>query len=98
MIKRSYSFNLRCNAPSGWRQKVAQFLVRLAHRIDGRHMLAVELLSTPAISEAAKFDVMPKGLALMRSNLEDETRMECVESVLHEECAELFEAEKGPRK
>lgn len=61
-----YSYSFRCNSPRVWRQRLAQWLCRMAARLDGRFVMAVEVTTSPALSRVYVAQALGVGLEVSK--------------------------------
>lgn len=87
--------SVQSNNDIGLAQKIGNLLRWVANFIDGRHTLAVEILTIPTIGAVQKDECISRGIAAMQAAANSYTEAEALELVMREHCGALYEHEQG---
>jgi len=89
-----WRYTFRANAaPRGWRDRVGDFLRRLAGRVDRRVSVAFEMTTSPALTTKRKSDCFKKGIQVIEDSIISELKEASVEVAMRAHCPELYEQE-----
>lgn len=91
-----WSWALAMNHPQGWRQRLAQWLHRLATRIDRRPVMVMSFASSPPLSSLQVQQIILHGHKSMQQAMEGEVRSEAIERLLQRAQPELYPPAKVP--
>lgn len=95
-IRAQYRHRIAVNETTGWRDRLGNFLRRIADRVDGRDSLALEMASVPPVPRMRRRECVHIGLQAMSTAFKEVVREESCELILHEAHPELFADECIP--
>lgn len=82
MLSAAYELRLAINARKSLREKVGMVLRDIATRVDGRSSVAIDITTTPPLSDADQLQCIKAGFKTIQFALEETTRTEAVERIL----------------
>ena len=88
-----YSYSFRSNSPRGWRQRLAQWLCRMAARLDGRFVMAVEVTTRPALSRVYVSQALGVGLDVSKRLVVEAVEASVIDRLMPEINPELYRQE-----
>jgi len=90
-VKRDWSYRVTVNsAASNIRERVADWLRKMAYKIDGRITLACHIETTPELSLAKKVECLNRGFTAVEQSVALEVRNEAQEQLFQELNPDLF--------
>lgn len=91
----SFWWKLLCNKPRTGRQRIGQWVHRLAAKIDGRRYLVLEYKTDPPLSVSQMMEVEDSAVQHMHRCITAEVREESIERLLRRQRADLYRVLDG---
>lgn len=85
-----WSYKLQCNQAATWRERVGNWLRRLAGKVDGRSTMALRLTTTPPLDRATRAEIFRQGFAQMDRSVRASCTLAAQEQLLRIEMPHLF--------